>query len=269
VLKQRLTLLDAETTPSQSNNRDTIHQLHAVAEFHCLGRLPDVLQMFRTSELTFDTSLTRDGVLFAAFLTAEGNGTEQDLALCINALRQYRWAYSKSEEREATLQAMWQNQRSESGHQAASGINSSTHAKPSHITTHQDTIHGSSKISHNNTQLITHPHKAHSRSHEKLEHSRSVSPVSPISVTMNTYTSDADDASGHHAERHHHQKQQLAEPRSSSVHDTTHSDSSSSYRTQTSHERSAPPRKQTLSPLERSVHTLTRSGPPSFQKLLN
>jgi hypothetical protein len=267
VLKQRLTLLETGTTPSQPNNRDTIHRLHADAEFHCLGRLPDVLQMFRTSELTFDTSLTRDGVLFSAFLIAEGNGTEQDFALCIDALRQYRWAYSKSEEREATLQAMWQNQRSESGHQAASGINSSTHAKPGHITIHQDTTHGSSNISHNNTQSITHLHKAHNRSHEKLEHSRSVSPVSSISVTMNSYNSDADVASGHLAERH--QQQRLTEPRSSSVHDTTHSDTSSSYRTQTSHERSAPPRKQTLSPMERSAHTPTRPGPPSFQKLLN
>jgi len=241
VLKQRLSVF-AEVKLPQPSLRETINRLHAVAEFHCLSRLPDVLRIVRSSDFSLDTSLTRDGLLFAAFLIIEKDGPEEDFALCLSALRRYRWVYSKSETRESTLRSMWQEKRT-------SGLHSSPNEQ----------LFSSNR---NNSPTLNNAVEQISLSNHNLavaamQTSRSVSPVSPVSITMGSFDSDGS----------------VNKPRSihhrSSIHEPDErTDTSSSYRTQTSHERSAPPRTHTLSPIEPA--TSTRGGPPpSFHKLLN
>ena len=249
-MKQRISSLE---NGSPSSSKDTIHRLHAVAEFNCLGRLPDVLQIIRTSELAYDTSLTRDGVLFAAFLVAEGNGTEQDLAVCISALRQYRWCYSKSEEREATLQSMWQNRRST--------------VQP--LTNGSHSFHTNTAPSNNHRRLtpspkLSHPGEPRTRTPSNYP-SRSTSPVSPVSMAVDSYESDGSD-DRHEEEQHPSTNLGIRVP--SARGSASQSDTSSNYRT--SHERSVPPRKSIVSesPMEPNKLT-TRSGPVSFHKILN
>lgn len=68
----------------------------------------------------YDAFIVRDGVFFAGFLLAsEGVGEADDVNFCLSALREMRWAFSKSEEREHTIRMIWQ-----------AAINSRTHHAP-------------------------------------------------------------------------------------------------------------------------------------------
>jgi hypothetical protein len=59
-------------------------------------------------------------VFYAGFLIAsEGIGDVEDVNLCLSALREMRWAFSKSEERERSINMVWQAARSSRHHHAA------------------------------------------------------------------------------------------------------------------------------------------------------
>jgi hypothetical protein len=297
VLKQRLSALESKrgggTASSSSsypspNTRETIHRLHAVAEFHCLSRLGDVLTILRSSDFSLDTSLTRDGLLFAAFLVAEGNGTEEDFALCITALRRYRWAYSKSEEREGTLQAMWRDRHPTSTLSFA-GVNqpdASTSGTPplgpGYVASHGPSFghHISSpppRETHSTGPLPSSsrldPLPSHQHPHSGAHRSTS---ISPVSVNMDPYDSEGEET-GTNPARFRSGTHTLASTSALRESSIRSEDTASSYRTQTSNERSAPAaepgsgkrtpeRKTTPSPTDTVAPT---RNAPSFQKLLN
>lgn len=67
---------------------------------------------------SYDASIVRDGCFFAAILLATSDshfGTTEDLRrdidACINALRAMRWAFSRSEERERSIEHEWERRR--------------------------------------------------------------------------------------------------------------------------------------------------------------
>ena len=120
------------------------HHLHIIATRKCLSLLPCVLRIIkyhlqddhgtqRTGFFQWDAGLIRDGCFFAGFLAAgveddiidssvderneDFNGgqghmsVEEGVGLCLAALKEMRWAFSKSEEREETVRMVWENRK--------------------------------------------------------------------------------------------------------------------------------------------------------------
>lgn len=113
------------------------HHLHVVATRKCLALLPCVLRIIQyhlqdghsIGFFQWDAGLIRDGCFFAGFLAAgvegdiidssideqnDGQGqlsVEEGVSLCLTALKEMRWAFSKSEEREETVRMVWENRK--------------------------------------------------------------------------------------------------------------------------------------------------------------
>jgi len=87
----------------------------------------------RTGVFQWDAGLVRDGCFYAGFLAAGVEGdiidtsvdesnedfnssqghlsVEEGVGLCLAALKEMRWAFSKSEEREETVRLVWENRK--------------------------------------------------------------------------------------------------------------------------------------------------------------
>ncbi|KAG6917794.1 hypothetical protein DXG01_001066 [Tephrocybe rancida] len=111
------------------------HHLHVIATRKCLDLLPLVLRIIKfhlTQDerglFRWDAGLVRDGCFFAGFLAASidsdaadsddddqrGRGrlaAEEGVALCLAALSEMRWGFSRSEEREETVRMIWENRK--------------------------------------------------------------------------------------------------------------------------------------------------------------
>ncbi|KAG6832693.1 hypothetical protein H0H92_012265 [Tricholoma furcatifolium] len=109
--------------------------LHIMATRKCLEILPVVLRIIKfhlTQDdrglFRWDTGLVRDGCFFAGFLAASVDGdsidvddddrrgrgrlpTEEGVALCLAALSEMRWGFSRSEERQETVRMVWENRK--------------------------------------------------------------------------------------------------------------------------------------------------------------
>ncbi|KAF7353620.1 Zn(2)-C6 fungal-type domain-containing protein [Mycena venus] len=118
-------------------------QLHAIASRKCLRLLPAVLGIIRShlagsggNIFTWDAGLVRDGCFFAGFLCASidndapefavenrefkhadmdsvrnGLDTEEGIRLCLSAMQEINWAFSRSEEREETVRRIWEDKK--------------------------------------------------------------------------------------------------------------------------------------------------------------
>jgi len=49
----------------------------------------------------WDASLVRDGTYYAAMLLAKNNGSDDDIACCVQAINELRWAHAKAWSRSA------------------------------------------------------------------------------------------------------------------------------------------------------------------------
>ncbi|KAG5645911.1 hypothetical protein DXG03_005058 [Asterophora parasitica] len=119
------------------------HHLHVIATRKCLDLLPLVIRIIKfhlTQDergldhgglFKWDAGLVRDGCFFAGFLAASIEGdslemksddcddargrnclsTEEGVALCLTALAEMKWAFSRSEEREETVRMIWENRK--------------------------------------------------------------------------------------------------------------------------------------------------------------
>ena len=87
-------------------------RLYDDAKARCDSIVRDVLNIIRVNLTTdlfrYDACLVRDGCFFAAFVLADGSGSQEDVDVCLTALSQMRWIFSKSEERMHTVQMVWQ-----------------------------------------------------------------------------------------------------------------------------------------------------------------
>ncbi|KAF8184885.1 hypothetical protein K438DRAFT_1837044 [Mycena galopus ATCC 62051] len=139
-------LFSAAASPRSASHGATYlppQQLHAIASRKCLRLLPPVMGIMRShlsgsgSELfTWDAGLVRDGCFFAGFLCASidndapefavenrefkhpdmdsvrnGLDTEEGIRLCLSALQEINWAFSRSEEREDTVRRIWEDKK--------------------------------------------------------------------------------------------------------------------------------------------------------------
>ena len=131
-LKQRLDKfgLVTERPLEAPDYRGVVQRLYSIAQSKChylvraVGTI--IKQHLGTSFFQYDAFQIRDGVFFAGLLLAnDGIGSTEDINLCISALREMRWAYSKSEEREQSVRMVWQAKGPGSRHEPNSVIPSS------------------------------------------------------------------------------------------------------------------------------------------------
>ncbi|KAJ6500500.1 hypothetical protein C8R45DRAFT_71511 [Mycena sanguinolenta] len=139
-------LFSAAASPRSTSHGATYlppQQLHAIASRKCLRLLPAVMGIMRThlasgggEIFTWDAGLVRDGCFFAGFLCASidndapefavenrefkhadmdsvrsGLDTEEGIRLCLSALQEINWAFSRSEEREDTVRRIWEDKK--------------------------------------------------------------------------------------------------------------------------------------------------------------
>ncbi|KAI0374770.1 hypothetical protein BV20DRAFT_934666 [Pilatotrama ljubarskyi] len=115
-LKQRLVALPVQDATfmgesGRSRKSDTIVRLHMKANSRCHTAVRHVVSILRrnlgTPFFQFDAALVRDGCFFAGFLLASESGTREEVEICLRALSEMRWAFSKNIERERTVRLVW------------------------------------------------------------------------------------------------------------------------------------------------------------------
>ncbi|KAG9049257.1 hypothetical protein FS837_010793 [Tulasnella sp. UAMH 9824] len=102
-------------SPSQRSKLTDLEHLHDIAESRCQDVLPQVMELIRrhvgTAFFEYDASLCRDGVFYAGERIAGEPNSGDDVHVCLQALGQMRWAYSKSTQRTEKLKSIWQNRQ--------------------------------------------------------------------------------------------------------------------------------------------------------------
>ncbi|KAH8107020.1 hypothetical protein BXZ70DRAFT_885550 [Cristinia sonorae] len=89
-------------------------RLYGDAKSRCDRAVRNVLviiqQNLTTDFFRYDACLVRDGCFFAAFVLANDPGSlEADVDVCLKALSEMRWHFSKSDARMHTLKMMWES----------------------------------------------------------------------------------------------------------------------------------------------------------------
>jgi hypothetical protein len=115
-LQQKLILNPSLSTGSTSDDlsqsRNHIARLHEKAKARCHAVARKVVSIIKrnlgTAFFQYDASLVRDGCFFAAFLLAKESGTNEEVEVCMQAMREMRWVFSKAEERVETVKMIWQ-----------------------------------------------------------------------------------------------------------------------------------------------------------------
>jgi len=99
----------------RSAQLDAATRLLKIADARCHEVVQLVVAIIRqhlgTPFFEYDASLVRDGCFFAGFLLAGEGGSDEDIQICLQALRQMRWAFSKGEEREKTIRMVWESRK--------------------------------------------------------------------------------------------------------------------------------------------------------------
>lgn len=82
-------------------------RIHEKSISKCHAVVRDVVRILRrnlgTAFFHYDAALVRDSCFFAGFLLASENGSREDVEVCLTALSEMRWAFSKSDERQRTI----------------------------------------------------------------------------------------------------------------------------------------------------------------------
>ncbi|KAL7421552.1 hypothetical protein Q5752_003321 [Cryptotrichosporon argae] len=107
---------DPNSPDARLGERTTLAHLVDIARAKCDAQTRMVVDIVRarvgTSFFEWDASLVRDGTYYAAMQLARAGGSDDDVALCLRAINEVRWAHAKSVERSAELRAAWFGSRS-------------------------------------------------------------------------------------------------------------------------------------------------------------
>ncbi|TCD61677.1 hypothetical protein EIP91_008099 [Steccherinum ochraceum] len=112
-LKQRVAPHPPQTVdPSMDRATVDLRRLYDEAKIRCDRAVRNVVliiqQNLGTDFFRYDACLVRDGCFFAAFVVAnDPQGSKDDVDLCLAALSQMRWMFSKSDERISTIRMIW------------------------------------------------------------------------------------------------------------------------------------------------------------------
>ncbi|KAF8754109.1 GAL4-like Zn(II)2Cys6 (or C6 zinc) binuclear cluster DNA-binding domain [Rhizoctonia solani] len=121
-------------------------RLHSIAEGKCQDVAGQIVTLIRrhlgSSFFQYDASLVRDGCFYAGLCLARDSGTEEDIRTCVQALEEMRWAFSKSEERIATLKWAWRTARSTRKSDCGANVLSGPIRHPAEAETRPGTVEG-------------------------------------------------------------------------------------------------------------------------------
>ncbi|TFK42735.1 hypothetical protein BDQ12DRAFT_623993 [Crucibulum laeve] len=135
--------------------------LHAIAARKCTSLLPSIINIIKrqlgsSGLFKWDAGLVRDGCFFAGYLAASMDGdaiytsvddrysksedqihfaTEEAITICVSALTEMNWAYSKTEEREEAIKMIWRGPSLDQSSQS----NFSTHLPEPHAAHYRQT----------------------------------------------------------------------------------------------------------------------------------
>lgn len=102
-------------SPSHRSKLTDLEHLHDIADSRCQDLLPQVMELIKrhigTAFFEYDASLCRDGVFYAGERIAGEPDSGYDVHVCLEALGQMRWAYSKSTQRTEKLKAIWEKRQ--------------------------------------------------------------------------------------------------------------------------------------------------------------
>lgn len=91
------------TTTDIPGEIERVKTLLTVARSKCDLRIRQIVDIVRrhigTSFFEWDASHVRDGVYWASVLLAREGGSDEDISICLQALNESRWAFSKGQER--------------------------------------------------------------------------------------------------------------------------------------------------------------------------
>ncbi|KAI0313076.1 hypothetical protein OF83DRAFT_1066098, partial [Amylostereum chailletii] len=131
--------------------RDPTAGLLRAAESRCHDAVKRVVAIIRqhlaTPFFEYDSTLARDGCFFAGYLLAGEIGTEEEVQVCLQALRQMRWAFSKNEEREKTILMVWEARKA----------STARYSSPSSSSLSSSDADGSSRVMHDPHRPIPPP----------------------------------------------------------------------------------------------------------------
>lgn len=106
-----------------------------IAEAKCFDALDHVLKLIRrhlgSSFFAYDASLVRDGCFFAGHTLALMPGRDEDVKVCLQALSEMRWAFSKGHERSQTIRLAWKSRTESQRHPNAQRTPDLEHANVS------------------------------------------------------------------------------------------------------------------------------------------
>jgi hypothetical protein len=106
-----------------------------IAEAKCFDALDHVLELIRrhlgSSFFAYDASLVRDGCFFAGHTLALMPGRDEDVKVCLQALSEMRWAFSKGHERSQTIRLAWKSRTESQKHPNAQRTPDLEHANVS------------------------------------------------------------------------------------------------------------------------------------------
>lgn len=114
-LKQRIAPHSTQTVEAGLDRMSLeLMRLYEDAKIRCDSAVRNVVliiqQNLGTDFFRYDACLVRDGCFFAAFVLAnDPAGTKEDVDVCLQALSQMRWIFSKSDERMNTLRMVWES----------------------------------------------------------------------------------------------------------------------------------------------------------------
>ncbi|KAH9946221.1 uncharacterized protein BXZ73DRAFT_86390 [Epithele typhae] len=121
-------LPDGQPSP-RSRKSEVVYRLHTKANSKCHYAVRHVVNILRknigSAFFQYDAALVRDGCFFAGFLLAGESGSREDVEVCITALSEMRWAFSKTEERQRTLRLVWESRAAQARSQSSRSFTSS------------------------------------------------------------------------------------------------------------------------------------------------
>jgi hypothetical protein len=199
------------------------YHLHQVANRKCLSLLPATLSMIRYhlslertipagGLFTWDAGLVRDGCYYAGFLSASIEGDtiefptdepdgptrsrahmscEDAITLCISAITQMRWAFSKSEEREESLRSLWEERKLGRGPFRGGQDPSSTYARSLSDSITATHISSSPTDHFNTPNYDYHPERHHYHNNSNFGRRASLPPINIVNSPTRRHVESA------------------------------------------------------------------------------
>ncbi|ORY32498.1 hypothetical protein BCR39DRAFT_522503 [Naematelia encephala] len=209
--------IESQTSAFINNDTTTpddivgLQHLLDIAQSKCEVKTRQIVELVKrhvgTRFFEWDASLVRDGTYYAAMLLARAGGSDEDVAVCVRALNELRWAHAKAWDRSADLRREWAGSRGVSVNASAPVLRGwdPTMTTPSTAPGHHHHAHSKPSSSAPTTEVetpFTSPDIV-SRTFDSSSSGRSVHRQA-IAQIMSSSSASGSETTQHHHHPHHH-----------------------------------------------------------------